>query len=379
MRPTALAKAAGMANLFTRGTGLYVDDDGQQITTHSMLRTFERCPKQADYKYNQRLKRKQFTAHEKHLKRGQWFHKLLEVHYAGGDWRQAHRVLCVEYAGLFDEEQDALGDLPREMRALMVSYLWHYGADASDPHHGWKVHEVEGTLECPWPDGGGIYRMRFDMLVEDDYGLWLVDHKSHLRLPDTGFRLLDKASALYIWCAHQNKIPVNGFIWNYVKAKAPTVPALVDVKKSPRLSRVNIETDYPTMVRAIKKYGIDPLPYIAQLRALKNQRWHPDNVQSSPFFLRSVLEKDDALIKRVVTATMRTRDRMHTYDFTDPDAVERTVDRSCTFMCTYNGLCTVELFHGLGTPEGRNIRRQQFKQADPLEYYQDERATGDLT
>lgn len=376
MKPTELAKAAGMADLFTRGTGLYVDDQDRQITTHSMLKTFQRCPKQADYKYAQRLKRKQFTNAEKHLKRGQWFHKLLEVHYAGGDWREAHTKLSAEYYALFDEEQDALGDLPREMRALMASYLWHYGADTTDPHHGWIVHEVEGTLECPWPDGGGIYRMRFDMLVEDNFGLWLVDHKSHIRLPDTGFRLLDKASVLYIWCARQNKIPVAGFIWNYVKAKAPTMPALVDQKRSPRLSKVNIETDYPTMVRAIKKYGIDHKPYVPMLRHLKSQRWHPDNVQSSPFFRRDTLEKDDAVIKRVVAATMRTRDRMHAYDFTDQDTVERVEDRSCTFQCTYNGLCTVELFHGLTAPEARNIRRQQFKTGDPLEYYQDER---DLT
>ena len=356
---------------------LYVDGDNE-ITTHSMLKTFDRCPKQADYKYNQRLKKRMLTAREKPLKRGTWIHKLLEVHYAGGDWKSAHKRLCAQYGQLFDEEREALGDLPTEMAALMRSYLWHYGADKSDPYHGWTIHETEFTLECPWPDGSGIYRMRGDMLVEDDYGLWLVDHKSHVRLPDTTFRLLDKASALYIWCCHQNNIPIAGFIWNYIRAKAPTVPALVDQKRTPRLSRSAIDTDYPTAVRAIKSYGIDHKPYLDWLRALKAQRWQHGAVQSSPFFRRDTLTKDDAMIERVLKAAMRTRTRMHTYDFTDPDAVERVVDRSCTFMCSHTDLCTVELFGGVGAVQARNIRRQQYTIADPLEYYNDEKDTQEV-
>lgn len=354
---------------------LYADEQGREITTHSMLKAFERCPQQAAYKYAQRLKKRMVSARDKPLQRGTWFHKLLEEYYAGRSWQAAHRQLCARFADLFDEEKEALGNLPDEMAALMRSYLWHYGADKSDPYHGWKVHETEFTLECEWPDGRGIYRMRGDMLVEDDYGLWLVDHKSHVRLPDTGFRLRDKASALYIWCCHQNDIPVTGFIWNYIKAKAPTVPALVDQKRSPRLSRVSIETDYPTAVRAIKSYGIDHKPHLDWLRVLKAQRWQYGAVQSSPFFRRDTLEKDDALLQRVLKAAMKTRTRMHTYDWDDAEGVERVVDRSCTFMCSHTDLCTTELFAGTDSPQSRNIRRQQYVIADPLEYYNDERDT----
>jgi hypothetical protein len=357
-------------------TGLYVDN-GQVITTHSMLKAFERCPKQADYKYHQRLKRRYATEREKPLKRGTWLHKLLEEHYAGRDWRAAHRQLTAQYNELFDDEKEALGDLPREILALMRSYLWHYGANKDDPHHGWIVHETEVTLECPWPDGNGIYRMRADALVEDEYGLWIVDHKSHVRLPDNTFRLRDKASALYIWCAQQNDIPVLGFIWNYIRAKAPTVPALVDQKRTPRLSKSSIDTDFPTAYRAIKEYGLDIEPHRAWLMHLKSHRWQPGAVQSSPFFRRDVLEKDPALINRVLKAAIRTRDRMHSYDFTDPDAVERVADRSCTFMCSYDGLCTVELFSGITAPQANNIRRQQYKTGDPLDYYQDQKDVSD--
>jgi len=350
-------------------SGLYVDN-GKVITTHSMLKSFGRCPNQARYKYAERLKPKRVNERDKPLRRGTWIHKLLEEYYAGRSWQAAHNKLSDQFGQLFDEERDALGDLPREMAALMKSYLWHYGADKTDPFHGWKVHETEMTLECPWPDGNGVYRMRLDLLMEDEYGLWIVDHKSHKTLPDMTFRLLDYASALYIWCAWQNNIPVRGFIWNYIKAKAPTVPELVDVKRNPRLSRSAIDTDYPTMIRAIKQYGLDHRDYLPQLRHLKSHRWKPGAVQSSPFFRRDTLEKDPAMIDRVVSAAMRTRDRMHGYTW--DESTERVVDRSCTFMCSFRDLCTVELFGG----NADLLRRQQFKTADPLEYYRDEKDVG---
>jgi hypothetical protein len=345
---------------------LYEDDKGNAITTHSMIKTMSRCPNQARYKYAERLKTRFVRESDKPLKRGTWFHKLLEEYYAGRDWMAAHQELCRQFGKLFDEERDALGDLPREMLALMDSYLWHYGANKADPYHGWTVHETEMTLECKWPDGNGIYRCRVDGLVEDQYGLWIIDHKTHVKMPDLTFRLKDPASALYIWCAHQNKIPVAGFIWNYVKAKAPTKPALVDQKRTPRLSKVTVDTDYPTMYRAIKEYGLDWHDYKQPLRNLKSQRWVDGNVQSSPFFRRDTLVKDQAMINRVVRASMKTRDRMHGYDWDDVDAVERTVDRSCSW-CTFDILCSTELFGG----NTSIIRRQQFKVGDPLDYYQD--------
>lgn len=348
-------------------TPLYVDDAGRVITTHSMIKAMGRCPKQTQYKYAERLKPRFVTSSDKPLKRGTWFHELLEDYYVGKSWKLRHKQNSARYGELFDEERDALGDLPYEMEALMRSYLWHYGADKDDPFHGWTVHDTELTLECEWPDGEGIYRCRVDALIENQYGLWIVDHKTHKKLPDHSFRLLDHASALYIWCAKMNGLDVNGFIWNYIVAKAPTKPQLVDVKRSPRLSRSAIDTDYPTMLRAIKEYGLDWRDYRDQLRALKNTRWKDGEVQTSNFFRREVMEKDDDMLARVVGAAMRTRDRMHGYHWEDPDTVERVTDRSCNWMCSYKELCMTELLNG----DARNMRKQHFRVGDPLDYYQD--------
>lgn len=353
--------------------GLYIQD-GEVISTHSMLQCFGRCPKQAQYKYAERLKKRILTVRDKPLKRGTWFHELLQLYYLGQDWKQRHRDLTTKYNQLFDEEKESLGDMPSECLRMMRSYLWHYGADKADPMHGWTVHDTELTLECEWPDGKGIYRCRLDMLMEDEWGLWIVDHKTHKTLPGMRYRLLDHASARYIWCARENGLNVNGFIWNYIRTKAPTKPQLAyaDDPKRRRLSTKSIDTDFPTMLRALRDYKLDIGPHRAQLRHLRSQRWAPGKVQTSSFYRREMLEKDDDMIARVVAASMRTRDHMNTYDWDDKESVERVTDRSCEWMCDYNMLCETELFGG----NSKQIRRQMYRVGDPLDYYQDQK---DLT
>jgi hypothetical protein len=279
-----------------------------------------------------------------------------------------HARLTLQYEELFDEEKESLGDLPQELRDMMRSYLWHYGADKDDPFHGTKTIGTEVTLECPWPDspdGTDVYRCRVDRIYEDEWGLWAEDTKTNKTLPDHTFRLLDAASPLYIWCLRQNGYPVQGFVWNYVRAKPPTKPTLI---KSGRLSKKAIDTDYPTMVRGLRELGLNPGEYKSLLRPLYNQRYRHGEVQTSSFFRRDTLEKDEGMIQRAVAAGMRTRDWMHEYPFDQSDSVERAVDRSCQWMCAFTHLCTVELIGG----DGKSVRKREFRTGDPLDYYQDQ-------
>lgn len=355
-----------------KGPALYLDE-GRRITTHSMLKQMQRCPKSVQYKYAERLKLKFITAREKPLKRGTWFHELLQEFYAGRDWRERHEQLCNQYRELFDEEKEALGNLPDEMLDLMRSYLWHYGADKTDPHHGWNVIGTEMTFECPWPDspdGTDIYRCRVDVLYEDEWGLWIGDHKTHKSLPNTTFRILDAASPLYIWCAREAGYNVRGFVWNYIKTKPPTWPSLAyEGTPRERLSKARIDTDYPTFYRGLKALGLNPKEHRAELERLRAYRWEHGKPQSSPFFRRDSLEKPDDMIAGVVAVAMKTRDRMHEYEWDEPDMVERSPSRACSWDCSFTALCETELFEG----DARQLRRQQFTQGDPLEYYQDRR------
>lgn len=342
--------------------GLYFDETlGKRISTHSMLKTFRRCPKQAEFKYAHRLKPRMLG---KPLRRGTWIHSLLEEHHAGRDWRAMHAKLSTQFNQLFDEEKDFYGNMPEEILVIMESYIWHYKADP------WKVLETELQIETEFPDGT-IYRGKIDALVENQFGLWLVDHKSHKTLPDHNFRLLDAQSALYIWAALRNKIPVQGFIWNYLRWKAPSVPSLL--KNGTRISDSACDTDYPTMYRALKKYKAENPQFVIRpqdmdkLRMLKGQRYEWGSPQTSTSFQRVVLEKSPEMLKRVAKENYHTSRRMHAYDFSDAAAVERVVERSCTFSCSYVDLCTADLM-GANT---RPIIKQNYIVGDPNDYYGD--------
>lgn len=337
---------------------LYVDDEtGKAISTHSMLKTFKACPQQAYYKYVLRLKPKVLG---RPLRFGTWMHSLLEAHYKGEDWKEKHKQLTNEFSKLFDEEKEAIGDLPRDCYYTMLSYLWHY---KDDP---WKVHEVEFTLEVELPDGA-IYRGRIDMLVENQYGLWIVDHKNHKTLPDLDYRILDAQSALYIWAALKSGIPVQGHIWNYIRSKAPSTPELL--KSGTRLSKRKCDSDFPTYYRAIKHYGLDPADYAAELRRLKAQRYAAGEMQTSSFFRRDILEKSPGMLKRVATEAFMTHKRMRAYHWDRVDAIERNVGNQCKWMCSYRDICTMELFGGNAKP----LIRQKYEVGDPMDYYYDDK------
>lgn len=355
------------------------EDGGKRITTHSMLKAYLSCPKAAQYKYAERLKKKLLTARDQPLKRGTWVHELLETYYKGDDWKDVHRRNTAKFNKLMDSEKEELRDLPAECLRMFRSYLWHYGANTNDPHHGWEVLGTEVTFEAVWPDsedGNDIYRCRVDLLVEDQYGLLIVDHKTHKTLPGHTFRVLDAASPLYIWAARESGYDVRGFLWNYIRTKAPTVPKMVYVgTKREKLSEAVIDTDYPTYARTVKTLGLDHTaePIASKLRNLKAQRWKEGAPQTSTFFQREILEKDDDMISRAIATAMRTRDRMHN-DFDDFEVTERNMGRSCDW-CTFRNLCTVEMVGGMGD----HIRRKEFRVGDPLDYYQDQKDRSDAS
>ena len=339
---------------------LYQDEDETAISTHSMIKTFRRCPKQMEYKYIRRLKPKLVSLP---LKRGSWLHEMLEAYYKGEDPWEVHAHLSLKFSELFEEEREDYGDLPGDCRRIFESYLWHYQND------DWDVKDVEFTLETNFPDGA-LYRCKIDMLVEDEYGLWLVDHKTHKVLPDHDFRILDSQSGLYLWAALKNKIPVQGFIFNYLRTKAPTIPQ--PIKSGARISRWDqVDTDFPTARAALKKHGFmtkkKVIPYMPKLKRLAALKYEYGAPQNSPFFRRDVVEKSPEMIKKIAMEGYHTHQRMHDY-FPPPheDAVERVPDRSCQYMCSYTALCSTELWGGNTT-----AILKQYKEGDPLDYYGD--------
>ena len=338
------------------------------VITHSLLKTFQNCPRKALYKYVELLKPRQ--KYSQPLERGTWFHDLLEHHYKarleGGceeDYptvQERQSDLSDEFGDLLDEEKEKLGDLPTEMRRLYNSYMWYYRKDTS-----WKIHEVEIKVEAEMPNGMQ-FQGKVDMVIEDEFGLWAVDHKTHKVLPSMEYRYRDKQSILYIWALRACGIPITGFIWNYVVPKAPE-PLKFKVRGG--LYARQPLTDYPTALRGIKQLGLDPTqdPELSSILSnLKKDRYNPDEPQISPVFRRDRLEKHDDMIDRTLLEATHTADRFWNYLWENKDAVERVNDRSCDW-CEFRHICTAEL---IGSNDA-NVRRQLYKKADPFAYYEE--------
>lgn len=359
---------------------LYVTDENHElgpgipVTTQSMLKTFRMCPREAMYKYHERLSPKVASVP---LTRGKWIHALLEEHYNGRDWRPVHKAKTAEFSKLMDEEKDKLGDLPREIELLMASYFWHYGAEDVVGTE-WEVLEVEKLIEAMMPNGH-LFRGKVDMIVLIDGEVWIVDHKTHKKLPDWAHRMFDEQSTGYVWAAREMGIPVRGFIWNYITTAG--FPKYKVLKNGSSFYATNWDSDttYPAFTRAIKaakaEYGDDFLntPELvkkakAKLAQLKGQRWQgPDVLPTSPFFRRDFLEKDDELIERTLKSMMRTSDVMHSYDFSDPDCVERDI-RSCEgFFCSFRDLSMGDLVQG----DSERLKHLNYRKQDPLAYHGD--------
>ena len=346
--------------------GLYWDPNarggkGARISTHSQLKTFRKCPLCAYFKYVLRLKPKKLASP---LKRGTWVHAVLEAFHKGEDWEAVHEAYSHEFSKLFDEEKDYYGDLPREIGTILRSYMWHY---KNDP---WEYVDAEFQLEAEMPDGS-LYRGKVDALIRNQFGLWLVDHKTHKTLPDLSHRIRDSQSALYLWAGRENGMDLNGFIWNYLRWKAPSEPKLL--VKGDRISDSAVDTDYPTFVRALKRYKAEN-PDTFKIRPkdaeyakmLKSRQYDPTKLQSSESFRRDVLEKSDSLLDHVMLMNSHTAERMHSYDFSNIDRIEMA-DPSGFYGCFYEDL---HIAHIMGT-NLRPLIKQNYTVGDPQDYYND--------
>lgn len=297
----------------------------------SRIKTFNRCPKQYEFKYVQLLEPKKRV---RPLFLGSWVHAALETYYSQGDWKIGHAEYVKAWDGLFEEERMALRTrgktvgptLPDIITRIMRSYLWYYKND------GWKPKYIEQILEVPTPlvvNGKRfVFKGRLDLVVEDEEGLlWLVDHKTAGTIPQpNSFHAMDPQLMLYPWAAEiQYGIKIAGVLYNYVKSRPPSIPG---INKDGSLSRRKIVTDYPTLFRFLRDNGYDPNAYSHILKPM---------ARKSEFLRRYKLPREVKVTKEILLDTLSIVKRIEeTKRFT------RTITRDCVH-CSYHDLCRSEL------------------------------------
>lgn len=304
------------------------------------------------------------------LYKGSWMHALQEAlhkEWAGLDtfivefgegknrlkieaetWRDVQEELTKQFNGIFEEERDELGDLPGDCERLFKAYLrfWKEDRDTFEVAilpNGEPA--VEFVIEVDLEPFGvkGKFKGRLDlMVVDNEYGgNWIWDAKWMKTIPPPDERMMSPQNPLYVWGAEKTyDIDIRGFVYNYGRSKAPTVPNVLN-KGTLSLAK-KIDTDQATFLQAIRDcHGKDYrrwLPYykskLLDLRG-REARW---------FDRQRIPVESARQLKtlREFVASVRDIQRRETR----PDYIPRTYLYNCARQCDYHGPCVAE-YQGL--------------------------------
>lgn len=306
--------------------------------SNSKANTWLRCPKQFDYKYNQKLSKK---LRGLPLERGDWLHQMLQAHYLGENWKKVHRKLSKEFDNLMIEEKEEYGDLPSQTKAVMLNYLHHYRKE--DQRFTVIDAELDEMIELP---NGLEFQFIIDLIVEDKLNgrIWLWDHKSLKNFMDDEYMMMETQLTRYHWCA-EKKLGIKnlaGVMFNEIRTKVPSVPELT---KTGRLSKRKIDTDYRTALKAIRDYDLDPDDYSDFLRGIK--------AQSDKWFRRTPLPKDGPASIQLMKELYQVKHQVELAE--DTNEYPRAIRKDCKWDCDYQKICNMELHGADPTPV---IKRQ---------------------
>lgn len=316
--------------------------------SNSKLKAYNRCKRLYDYKFVKNLAPNRPGLP---LKRGLWLHDMLQGHYVEGGWKPRWKALNGQFMGMFEEEREYYGDLPGETKRIMQSYEYHWKKEDS----GLVIIAAEQEVEVPTPHGHTMV-FKFDLIVEDEIGRWLVEHKSHRSIPRDDYRFLDVQAKRYVWGLNEVGTygEITGILWNYLRTTPPTIPKLRP--KLGGMSTRKINTDYLTVRRFIRDNDLDPDDYRDVLSRLKK---HND------YFRRERVPAPKKVVERLVKEAVLTADEI------DERGVKpiRAIERGCEW-CDFKDLCITQLYGG----DARMLLKSKYHVREEGEYYADELA-----
>lgn len=304
----------------------------------SRAKLYRRCHKAYDYRYTQNIQRRRRAVP---LVRGTILGKMLDERVAGKDPFKVLRKYEKEYAKLWLQEKEEYGDVIGDIRRLVEAYERKYA------NEGLKYLGTEVPIEVPLVQDI-VFKGYVDKSVVDPEGRkFLMDHKSHANIPDDDQRFSDLQEVLYIWAWNKinPKDPVTGFIWDYIRTKAPTIPE--QLKNGQLTQRANIDTDYWTYLAEIRRLRLDPAPYADTLMRLKKQ--------SDRTFVRITLPNPPkVMLKTIVDELVDTALQIHS----KKPATDRNMTQLCPSTCEFYNLCQAEV-RGL---DANYIRKSEYEE-----------------
>lgn len=183
--------------------------------SYSDILTFQRCPKQFEFKVIQNIERR---IQASKLTLGILVHELLMAHYLGRFEERAAELLDEINNGQWRTD-DELGihHLYREAIAYVESYIAYHDDE-------WEILHCEETFTAT-VDGVAI-SFTPDLVIRDRQGVWIVDHKTTVALPQADLPVGNFQAFLYSSIIREIYPDFKGFIFNFIRKKTPREPRL---------------------------------------------------------------------------------------------------------------------------------------------------------
>jgi hypothetical protein len=325
--------------------------------SQSSIKSFRRCQKQYSLRRDYAPDGMELVrrAPKLALSRGTWMHSLQEAHHrewAGlkknASWEAVHERNTRKFQAYFEEDRQELGDLPGECARLFAAYF-RFWRDDQDRYTVAKLNggkpAVEFVFKVPltrWGIGDP-FKGRVDLLVEDsEYGgLWVWDHKWVRSIPDVDDRMMSPQSLLYAWALRQLGYDIRGFLYNYGRTKAPTIPRVLKRPPGVLSQAAKMDTDYYTYLSAIRDQHGKQWKFYARTtyRDTLIRLKHRDKL----WFRRERIPVEQDRIKRAVQELIVTARDINRRNMKHPP---RSYFYNCSHHCDYHDLCVTE-FKGL--------------------------------
>jgi len=321
--------------------------------SQSKVKTWRRCKKQYDYKYNQKLKRKKV---KRPFMFGRIVHEMVEANANGDDPFEVLERVGLDNMKLFSAEREMYGEIIEDIRLIMTAYfdfwpdkrLTYIRRGGRNAEHEFEIEIEKGILLVGKIDAVGDTENKLR---------WLVEHKSFGRsIPNEDHRWRNLQSAVYLRVISMlgwfGKKPMDGVLWDYIWSKPPTIPPVLADKKT--LSSRAIDTVPPAIIEELKRLKLSPKDNAKVLTMAQQSQTNYFQRIFTPVSPRVV---DEVFQDFVDTARemYETADRRNVYP--------RNIERHCEW-CDFEPLCRATL---QGNDVDYLIEREYTKDADPEE------------
>jgi PD-(D/E)XK nuclease superfamily len=220
--------------------------------SQSKVRLYRQCHFAYHTKYVEGLTR---LIKSRPLQFGIMVHEMLEAGLKGQDPFALLDDFALGNEKLFTAEKEMYGEIIEDIRLIMTAYFDYYSEDKIKPLR-YKKSFAEHWFEVPVGEEL-LFVGKIDAMFRTPNKLrWLSDHKTFKRAPSDDDRWKNVQAAVYVKaCEILGLKPFDGFMWNYIHSKPPTVP---QVLKGGGLSTRDINTLPSTVYNLLEKLDLDP-------------------------------------------------------------------------------------------------------------------------